>query len=267
MAFEELKQKQGVMWGSGPYQNVTDTITDLHELVLDRIAPSGGERWLDLACGTGAVAERAARAGAGVTGIDLAPALIDTARERAAAQGLEIDYRVGDCEHLDEVEDGSFDVVSSTCGVMFAPDHAATARELGRVTRSGGRLILVNWEPEGGLGKMFAMMKPFQPPPPEGIGVPFDWGRPEHVQELLGDDFELSFDHGTSTYSPSSGEEYWQVFSTSYGPTKSLADSLGDRREEFHRTFVDFFDQNYPAPDANGVAHVREYLLVEGTRR
>jgi SAM-dependent methyltransferase len=266
MAFEELKQKQGTMWGSGPYQNVTDTIVDLHEVVLDRIAPSGGERWLDLACGTGAVAERAARAGANVTGVDLAPALIDTARERAAEQGLEIDYRVGDCERLDGLEDGSFDVVSSTCGVMFAPDHEATAKQLGRVTSSGGRLILVNWEPEGGLGKMFAMMKPFQPPPPEGAGVPFDWGRPEHVQELLGDDFELDFEHGISTYRPASGEEYWQVFSTSYGPTKSLADSLGDRREEFHKTWVDFFEQNY-AGDNGGIEHTREYLLVQGTRR
>jgi len=266
MAFEELKQKQGTMWGSGPYQNVTDTISDLHEVVLDRTAPTGGERWLDVACGTGAVAERAARAGARVTGVDLAPALIDTASERAAEQGLEIDYRVGDCERLDGLGDRSFDVVSSTCGVMFAPDHQATAKQLGRVTKSGGRLILVNWEPEGGLGRMFAMMKPFQPPPPEGAGVPFDWGRPEHVQELLGDDFELEFDHGVSTYSPASGEEYWQVFSTSYGPTKALADSLGDRREEFHRTWVDFFEENYGG-DNGGIEHTREYLLVQGTRR
>ena len=82
MAFEELKQKQGVMWGSGPYQNVTDTIADIHEVVVERLAPEAGERWLDLACGTGAVSERAARAGAQVTGVDLAPALIDTARAR-----------------------------------------------------------------------------------------------------------------------------------------------------------------------------------------
>src|SRR4051812_10326326 len=152
MAFEELKQKQGTMWGSGPYQNVTDTISDLHEVVLDRTAPTGGERWLDVACGTGAVAERAARAGARVTGVDLPPALIDTASERAAEQGLEIDYRVGDCERLDGLGDGSFDVVSSTCGVMFAPDHQATAKQLGRVTKSGGRPLPLNRGTGGGLG-------------------------------------------------------------------------------------------------------------------
>src|SRR5215217_2196602 len=122
MAFEELKQKHGVMWGSAPFENVSDTISDIHDLSFERLAPGAGERWLDVACGTGAVAERAARAGAKVTGVDLSPALIDTARERAREQGLEIDYRVGDCERLEELGDGSFDVVSSTCGVMFSPD-------------------------------------------------------------------------------------------------------------------------------------------------
>ncbi len=146
MAFEELKQRQSVVWGTGPYQNVTETITDIHERVIERLAPSAGMKWLDLACGTGAVAERAAKAGAEVTGVDLAPALIETAKERAAERGLDIDYRVGDCENL-EFEDGAFDVVSSTCGVMFAPDHEATARELARVVKPGGRIGLANWTP------------------------------------------------------------------------------------------------------------------------
>jgi SAM-dependent methyltransferase len=265
MAFEELKEKHGTMWGSGPYQNVTDTIADIHELLVERLEPKPGEHWLDLACGTGAIAERAARAGATVTGVDLAPALIETAKERAEARGLDIDYRVGDCENLNELGDASFDLVNSTCGIMFSPDHQATASELARVTKPGGRLALVNWMPEGGVGKMFAMMKPFQPPAPEGAGVPFDWGRREHVEELLGDAFDLELEQHVSTYSPASGEEYWQVFSTSYGPTKVLADSLGDRREEFHRTWVDFFDDNYRAD--GGIAHVREYLFVLGTRR
>ena len=136
MAYQELKQRQSVMWGTGPYQRVTETLTDIHENVVEQLAPRPGMRWLDLACGTGAVAELAAAAGATVTGVDLAPALIETARERAAERGLEIDYRVGDCEQL-ELADASFDAVSSTCGIMFSPDHAATARELARVTRPG----------------------------------------------------------------------------------------------------------------------------------
>jgi ubiquinone/menaquinone biosynthesis C-methylase UbiE len=138
MAYEDLKQRQSVMWGNGPYQRITETITDIHDVVLERLAPQPGDRWLDLACGTGAVAERAAAAGATVTGVDLAPVLIETAKERAAELGLEIDYRVGDAENL-ELEDASFDKVSSTCGIMFAPDHEAVARELARVTTPAGR--------------------------------------------------------------------------------------------------------------------------------
>src|SRR5918992_5656076 len=139
MAFEELKQRQSRMWGSGPYQRITETLTDMHELVIARLEPGPGVRWLDLACGTGAVAERAAAAGADVTGVDLAPVLIETAKERAGELGLEIEYVVGDVERL-PFEDASFDKVSSTCGIMFAPDHEAAARELGRVTRPGGRI-------------------------------------------------------------------------------------------------------------------------------
>ena len=131
MAYEDLKQRQSVMWGMGPYQRITETISDVHELVVERLDPRPAERWLDLACGTGAVAERATARGAAVTGVDLAPVLIKTAAERATQRGLDIDYRVGDCERLD-LPDASFDIVSSTCGIMFAPDHEATARELGR---------------------------------------------------------------------------------------------------------------------------------------
>src|SRR5918992_6290862 len=115
MAYEELKQRQSVMWGIGPYQRITETLTDIHEVVTERLAPESGDRWLDIACGTGAVAERAAAAGARVTGLDLAPVLIETAKERAAKLGLEIEYVVGDAERL-ELEDGSFGKVSSVCG-------------------------------------------------------------------------------------------------------------------------------------------------------
>jgi SAM-dependent methyltransferase len=259
---QELKQRQSVMWGNGPYQRVTETLTDIHERVVERLAPRPGLRLLDLACGTGAIAERAAAGGATVTGIDLAPALIETARERAAERGLEIDYRVGDCEQL-EVVHGSFDAVSSTCGVMFAPDHEASARELARVTRSGGRIALANWTPTGGLARMFQVMAPFLPAPPPSN--PFDWGDEARVRELLGEWFELDLEEHVSTLHLPSGEAYWELFSTSYGPTKTLADSLGDRREELHRSWVDFFESNYRA---NGeIAHAREYLLVVGTRR
>jgi SAM-dependent methyltransferase len=265
MPFEELKSKQSVVWGKGPYQNITDTITDIHELVIDRLDPQPGMKWLDLACGTGAVAERAAERRADVTGVDLAPALIETAKERAQERGLDIDYRVGDVENL-EFDDGSFDVVSSTCGVMFAPDHQATARELARVVKPGGRIGLVNWTPdEQGLAALFLIMKPFQPSAPEGVGYPFNWGDEQHVRDLLDEAFELEFDLGVSPLRLPSGEAYWELFSSSYGPTRTLAEALDDeRREELRRSWVEFAD----SLSTNGeIEHRREYVLVLGTRR
>lgn len=264
MAFEALKQRQSLMWGNGPYQRVSATIADIHDAIMARLKPKPGDHWLDLACGTGAISERAARAGADVVGVDLAPVLIETARVRAMEQGLKIDYRVGDCERLEGIEDATFDVLSSTCGIMFAPDHEATARQLARAVRPGGRIGLANWTPEGGVGQMFGMMAPFQAGPPPSS--PFDWGRESRVRELLGDAFQLEIEKKVSTLEAADGEEYWQLFVTSYGPTKTLAESLPeDRREDFRRAWIDFFESNYR--DGDHIAHKREYLLILGTRR
>ena len=262
MAYEELKERQSVMWGNGPYERIADTIVDVHEAVVELLAPTPGDRWLDLATGTGAVAEDAAAAGAQVTGIDLAPMLIETAKERASAKGLEIDYRVGDAERLD-LPDAAFDKVSSTCGVMFAPDHEAVARELARATKPGGRIGLANWTPDGGLGRLFKVMAPYQPAPPPSS--PFDWGDETRVRELLGDDFELELEERVSTLRTPTAEEYWQLFSTSYGPTKTLAESIGERREDLHRDWIEFFETNYES--GGEIAHTREFLLVSGIRR
>jgi SAM-dependent methyltransferase len=264
MPFEELKQRHAVVWGSGPYQGITETITDIHEVVIERLDPGPGQRFLDLACGTGAVAERAAAAGADVVGVDIAPVLIEQARARAAERGLAIEYLVGDAEALG-LDSESFDLVASTCGVMFAPDHSAVARELARVTKSGGRIALACWTPESAMAKLFGVMRPFQPAPPADVGNPFDWGREEHVRDLLGEDFELEFVTGESVLEAESGESVWQLFSTEYGPTKTLADSLDDdRREELQSAFVELHEGS--RTDGR-IEFSRTYLLTLGTRK
>ena len=146
MAFEELKAKQSVMWGNGPYERVTNTLRDMHALTIERADPQPAERLLDAATGTGAVAILAAKRGADVVGMDLSPALIDTARERAAEEGVSVRFEVGDAEDM-SYESASFDKVTSTVGVMFTPDHPAVAGELTRVIRPGGRLVLACWTP------------------------------------------------------------------------------------------------------------------------
>ncbi len=136
MSFEDLKKFQGQMWGAGPFEEIEVHISDMHDALVGGLGPQPGDTWLDVACGTGAVASAAARAGADVTGVDLAPALIETARRRSKEAGLEVDYETGDCENL-RFQDGSFDVVSSSVGIMFAPDQRTTAAELARVCAPG----------------------------------------------------------------------------------------------------------------------------------
>jgi SAM-dependent methyltransferase len=264
MAFEELKQKQSGIWGNGPYQRVSDHLKIAHDHLTRVFEPVSGEKWLDVATGTGEIAIRAAGAGADTTGLDLAPDLIETARERASEAGVDVTWEVGDAEAL-PYEDASFDTVTSTFGVMFAPDHEAVARELARVTKPGGRLGLLTWHPTEGVAAFFKVMGKYQPPPPPGVGSPFTWGDREHVTELLGDAFELRFEEGDCPQPAESGEAAWELFSTSYGPTKTLAESLDDeKREAMHREWVEYFDQ-FKTDD--GISQPRPYVLVIGERR
>jgi SAM-dependent methyltransferase len=264
MAFEELKSKQSVIWGNGPYERISEHLEIAHDHLLRELPPREGESWLDVATGTGEIARPVARAGARVTGLDLAPELIETAREKAAADGVEISFEVGDAEAL-PYEDASFDTVTSTFGVMFAPDHAAVARELARVCKPGGRLGMVNWDPERGVADLFKVMAAYQPPRPDGVGNPFAWGDTDYVTELLGDAFELRFDSGDCPQPGSSSDDIWELFSSSYGPTKTLVEGLDDeRRESLHRDWNAYLDQ---FRHNGGVSQPRPYLLVIGTRR
>ena len=202
MAFEELKQRQSVMWGNGPYERVTDTL-DGHP----RHGSSGGSR---RSRASGGSTSRAAPARSPSAGGDArAPgdrdrprpgADRDRAARRAADDGLDIDYRVGDCENLEGIDDGQL----RRRHVDLRRDVRAGPRgdraELARVVAPGGRIALANWTPDGGVGEMFQLMAPFQPPPAGGLRPPFDWGRREPAsEELLGDAFDLHIEEHVST--------------------------------------------------------------------
>lgn len=264
MSFEELKARQAQAWGSGPFEKIAETSSVPYDDLVGSLSPQQGERWLDVACGTGVVAFRAARAGADVTGVDFAPELVETAKRLAGEEGLQLELEVGDAEDL-PYDDASFDVTSSSFGVMFAPDQPRAADELARVTRPGGRLGLNTWRPDSGVGRMFQTLAPFMPTPAEGAGNPLDWGREEHVRNLLGKAFELEFHEGDAVLEADSGEEVWQLFSTAFGPVKTMAESFDDeRREELHRTFVDFYESSRTN---GGIRMERRYLVTTGTRR
>ncbi|WP_198377715.1 class I SAM-dependent methyltransferase [Neoroseomonas rubea] len=258
-------EKAAATWGSGgaAYDKVSETIADSIDHMLDRLDIQPGERALDLATGTGWTARRLAQKGARVTGVDLGAGVIDAARSLAAASGLDIAFEVGDAEATG-LPAGCFDVVTSTCGVMFAARPDAVARELARLVRPGGRIGLTTWPPTSTLAQMFQMMRPYMPPPPNPAPPsPFEWGREERVRELLGADFDLAFETGTTVLRMPSGERVWEVFSEGYGPTKTLHRTT-ERRDDLRRDFIAFHDAHRTPL---GVAMPREYLVVIGTRR
>ncbi len=263
--FTELKQRQAAVWSAGKFEDVADTLRDMHVALVEALDPQPGERLLDVGCGAGNLAELAAGTGARVTGIDLSPRLVEVAKARAETGGYEIEYRLGDAENLD-AEDASFDKVASSVGMIFAPDHDAAAGELARVTRAGGRVAFSAWTPEGTVGEMFQTLGPFQPPPPPGAGTPLMWGREDHVRERFGDAFDLSIERRISRHEEESTEVAWERFSTRFGPTKMLLDNLDpERRAEFERTMLGLMERRTQA-DGRFVDE-REYLLVTGIRR
>jgi SAM-dependent methyltransferase len=265
MGFEELKQRQAAAYSSAPFEQLAESAADIHDHLVDALGVTAGETWLDVATGTGAVAIRAARRGATVTGQDLAAGLVETARRLAADDGVEVRFDVNDCEDL-PYPDASYDVLSSAHGAVFAPDHRAVAAQLTRVCRPGGRIGLTAWRPGGAIAEFFQLTASFQPsPPPPGAGNPLDWGRPDYVRELIGDAFTLEFIEAQSPQLAWSASALWHLFTTAFGPVKALAASLEPaRREEFHKAFLAFYDR-YRVP--GGVSAPREYLVIIGRRR
>ncbi|HET6393470.1 MAG TPA: methyltransferase domain-containing protein, partial [Blastococcus sp.] len=179
-----LKAKHRSMWASGNYPKLAaDLLPELGEVLVRATGVTRGDRVLDVAAGSGNVAITAARTGASVIASDLTPELFEDGRVRAAAEGVELEWREADAEAL-PFADGEFDVVLSAIGVMFAPHHQAAADELVRVCRPGGRIGIISWTPEGFIGQLFATMKPYAPPPPPGASPPPKWGSEEHVLGL-----------------------------------------------------------------------------------
>ncbi len=249
------------IWSVGSYERIAARFAPVHDQLADLLAIAPGDRVLDLASGTGEVAFRAARAGATVTAIDLAEPMIEKARRKAEEEGLEVSFDLGDVEYL-PYDDASFDVLASAFGLVFAPDHANVASELARVSRAGGRLGFTAWKPNPKLSELY---RRFTDEPIVGREA-YEWGREDHVEDMLGEDFELEFEDGTLWLEASSGEEIWKLFSESAPPVIALVERLdAERAEEFHRAFVELYE-SYRSGDG-GIRAPRRYLLVLGRRK
>ena len=246
----------GAMWGGAEYDRLAQAFAPVHDRLVAALDPQPGERWLDLATGTGEVALRAARAGAEVTALDISERLLGQAREKP--DGDAVDWVLGDVQRL-PFEAGSFDFVSSSFGVIFGPDAEAVARELGRVCRTGGRLGLTTWAPDDQFDSLW---EPFVDGPP-----PFDtdrWGTRESLGRLL-TDFELDVESGEWIQEAESLEALWEFFVTAIPPLKALHSSLDPAGQAEMRQVALAGHERFRT--GAGVRVPRDYLLVLGRRR
>lgn len=218
---EQVAAKHRAIWASGDYAKLaSELVAPLGPVLVESIGIGRGDRVLDVAAGTGNAAIPAARAGAAVVASDLTPELLEHGRALAAERGVELEWREANAHAL-PFSDNEFDVVMSCIGVMFAPFHERAADELVRVCRSGGRIGLINWTPEGHIGQLFATMKPYAPLPPPGAQPPPLWGKEEHVRELLGDRVtDVATERRTLTVDQfPDGATFRDYFRAVYGPT------------------------------------------------
>jgi len=228
-ADQALKARHRAMWALGDYPGVAaDVIPELGPTLVAASGVRAGDRVLDVAAGTGNAAVPAALTGAHVVASDLTPELFEAGRAFAARHGAEVDWQEGDAEAL-PYADGTFDVVLSCVGVMFAPHHQRAADELVRVTRPGGTIGLISWTPHGFVGDMFRTMKPYAPPAPPGAQPPPLWGDEDHVRALLGDRVtDVVTRRQTVTVDGFATPEAWmRYWKTVYGPTIAVYRHIG----------------------------------------
>lgn len=265
----ELKAKHRAMWASGDYPTLAaELIAGLGPVLVGAVGIRAGQRVLDVAAGAGNVAIPAALAGAEVVASDLTPELFEAGRAAAERRAADVTWHQADAEAL-PYDDASFDAVVSCVGVMFAPHHQASADELVRVCRPGGRIGLISWTPTGFIGRMFAAMKPFVSPPPPGAQPPPLWGDEAHVHDLFGDRLTEVTARRQSVRVDrfARPEEFRDYFKSHYGPTIAAYKHLAaepDRTIELDRALVELARTH--ALDGPGFAMEWEYLLMVATR-
>jgi SAM-dependent methyltransferase len=233
-----IKQRQQQTWASGDFAAVAARIVLVAEQLCDTADLRAGWRVLDVATGSGNAAIAAARHGCTAVGVDYVPALLERGRDRAAAEGLDVELLEGDAESL-PFEESSFDAATSVFGAMFAPDHDRAAAELLRVVRPGGTIALASWTPDGFIGELFRTVSAHVPPP-AGLRSPLLWGTEGHLRELFGDGVaSLEVAERTFTFRFPSAEDFVGFFRRWYGPTlKAFAALEGAARDALERDLV-----------------------------
>ncbi len=265
-AAREVRAAARQAWALGDYHRFARaTVWKLGPLLVEACGISPGQRVLDVAAGTGNTAIRAAEAGAEVVASDLTPENFDAGRQEAEAHGVELEWVEADAEGLPFADSG-FDVVTSSFGAIFAPDHQAVADEMLRVCQPGGTIGVLAFTPEGLISDFLGALAPYAPPLEPGALPPPLWGSEEHVRELFGDRLDsLEMTRGEYVESAASPRDYRELFKQTFGPVVAIYQSLAgrpDRLAALDRDLLEFATRsNRGAADGPAEYHY-EYLLV-----
>jgi ubiquinone/menaquinone biosynthesis C-methylase UbiE len=254
------------MWALGDYHAFAKaTVWQLGPMLVEACGVSPEKRVLDIAAGTGNTAIRAAEAGAQVVASDLTPENFEAGRREAEARGVSLEWVEADAEAL-PFDDDDFDVVTSSVGALFAPDHQAVADEMVRVCRPGGTIGMINFRPVGLAAEFFGLLARYAPPSPTAAS-PLDWGSEQHVRALFGDNVEsLEFTSGEYVErSPDGPEAYRTLFESTFGPLIAIRASLADdpaRVAAFDQDFRDFTIRGNQGAPGGPAEYPYPYLLV-----
>jgi len=261
-----VKARQQAAWSSGDYAVVGTTLQWVGEQLAEACDLRCDERVLDVAAGNGNASLAAARRGARVTSTDYVASLLDRGAERARAERLDITFQVADVEAL-PFADASFDVVLSTFGVMFAPDHQLSAQQIARVCRPGGRIGLANWTPDSLIGRLFKVLGRHVPPP-AGVQPPSLWGTQAHLQTLFGERAaNIAVTPRQFNFRYRSPAHFVEVFRSWYGPVHKAFGALpAEKGAALERDMIELFEGANRGGAGSFVAP-SEYLEAVITRR
>jgi ubiquinone/menaquinone biosynthesis C-methylase UbiE len=263
---DTIKQRQRAAWASGDFGIIGTTLQIVGEMLCEAVDLRAASKVLDVAAGNGNSSLAAARRWCDVTSTDYVSALLENGRRRADGERLAIRFQEADAEAL-PFEGGSFDVVLSSFGVMFAPDHGKAASELLRVCRSNGRIGLANWTPRGFVGRLFTVMGRHVAPPP-GLTPASRWGTEEHLNQLFGGAAsDISITYRDFVFRYRSPEHWIDVFRTWYGPVhKAFASLPPDAQQRLERDILELIREFDRSGDST-VAVPGEYVEVVVTKK
>jgi ubiquinone/menaquinone biosynthesis C-methylase UbiE len=260
------------LWEKGDFTQVADAMRASGEALVARLGITPGARVLDLGCGDGTTALPAARLGAEVLGVDIASNLVAAGNKRAEAEGLtKCRFQQGDASNLEDIADDSFDLVVSIFGAMFAPRPSDVAKEMVRVTRTGGQIVMGNWIPNDPtlVAQILKISSAYSPPPPEGFISPMTWGVEDNVIERFAQagipSDRIDFSRETYTFEyPAAPTELLAVFRTYYGPTMNAyaAAEANGRTEELHQELTALFTSQNTSPNADTTSIPATFLQV-----